>query len=222
MQLRVNLLPPEVLERRRLEKWYQYIFFGFFALLVLALLIAAWLWILSESKQEELQGLYDQSAQYKKQAAAYSVFEKKQDELAEREQVVNKALAGRVNMGRLADDISLILPDEVWLAQLMVGQDTGLSLDGFTPLSTSHATNRGYKSVAKTLVRLDSLGDLEDVWLTAASSTTFGDWQVDDDSDVPTTTVDVVRFQVSGKVKHDTAEPADSPNDSTASAGATD
>jgi len=173
--LRINLLPREVLERRRWEKWYQYAFFAFFVVLVLALLAAAWLWLMAQTKQDELQGLKEQSQKFQAQANAYSVFEKKQQELVEREATVSTALADRVNMGRLADDISLILPEEVWLSALTVGQDTGLSLDGFTPLSSSKSSDVGYKSVAKTLVRLDSLSDLEQVWLAAASSTEFGD-----------------------------------------------
>jgi len=121
---------------------------------------------------------------------------------------VNTALAGRVNMGRLAEDISLVLPEEVWLEQMAVGQETGLALDGYTPLTSSTSSNVGYKSVAKTLVRLDSLSDLQEVWLAAASSTEFGEWQVEPPSEVPTTSADVVRFQVSGKVKRDVEAPA--------------
>jgi len=203
--LRINLLPPEVLERRRWEKWYQYVFFGFFVLLTLALLAWAWLLLMTSAKQDELQGLREQSQRHQAQAEAFSVFEKKQKELADREATVSTALAGRVNMGRLVDDISLILPEEVWLAQLAVGQDSGLSLDGFTPLSSSRSSNVGYKSVAKTLVRLDSLSDLEEVWLVAASATEFGDWQAEDPSELPTTSADVVRFQV--KVEQDVDTP---------------
>lgn len=220
--LRINLLPPEVLERRRWEKWYQYVFFGFFVLLVLGLLVAAWLWLMTQTKQDELQGLRQQSQKYQQQAAAFSVFEKKQQELAEREAMVAVALAGRVNMGRLADDISLILPEEVWLEQLSVGQETGLELDGYTPLSSSRSSDVGYKSVAKTLVRLDSLKDLEEVWLAAASSTEFGGWQVDSPSLVPTTSADVVRFQVSGKVKRDVDTPVSAAGQAVTPVGGAD
>lgn len=205
--LRINLLPPEVLERRRWEKWYKYVFFAFFVLLVLTLLVAAWLWLMAQTKQDTLQGLKETSQQYQAQASAFSVFEKKQTELAERETLVNEALAGRVNMGRLADDISLILPEEVWVEVLRVSQETGLDMDAYTPLSSSKSSDVGYKSVAKTLVRLDSLADLEEVWLAAASSTEYGAWQVETGSEPPTTTADVVRFQVNGKVKRDVATP---------------
>jgi hypothetical protein len=56
-------------------------------------------------------------------------------------------------------------------------------------------------------VRLDSLSDLEQVWLAAASSTEFGDWQVEQGSTLPTTSADAVRFQVVGKVKRDVGTP---------------
>jgi Tfp pilus assembly protein PilN len=208
MMLRINLLPPEALERRRSEKWYRYIFFGFFALLALALLVAAWLWLMAQTKQDTLQGLREQSQRYQAQAEAFSVFEKKQTDLVEREKVAGIALAGRVNMGRLADDVSLILPEEIWIEQLSVHQDNGLSMDGFTPLTSSRSSNVGYKSVAKSLVRLDSLDDLEEVWLNAASSGEFGEWQVESSSEVPTTSASVVRFQLSGRVKRDAGTPA--------------
>lgn len=205
--LRINLLPPEALERRRSEKWYRYIFFGFFVLLALTLLIAAWLWLMAQAKQDTLQGLREQSQRYQAQAEAFSVFEKKQTDLAERERVAGIALAGRVNMGRLADDVSLILPEEIWIEIMHVTQDE-FTMDGFTPLTSSRSSNVGYKSVAKSLVRLDSLEDLEEVWLDAASSSEFGNWQVESSSEVPTTSAPVVRFQLSGKVKRDAEAPA--------------
>ena len=37
--MRINLLPREVLERRRYEKWYGYIFIGFGVLLLVILLV---------------------------------------------------------------------------------------------------------------------------------------------------------------------------------------
>ncbi|MDY0088062.1 MAG: hypothetical protein RBS78_05900 [Coriobacteriia bacterium] len=203
--LQINLLPPEVLERRRLEKWYKFIFLGFFVLLVLALLLAAWLLIMAQGRQDRLQALKDQSRQYQTKAEMFAIFEQRQNELDERQTIVDAALAGRVNMGRLAYDVSLIMPDEVWLEHLAINQEDGLALDGFTPLSSSQAADVNYKSIARTLVRLDSLADLDAVWLGAASAAEYDGWQIENPaaSEAPTTTAPVLRFSMSGRVKSD-------------------
>lgn len=203
--LQINLLPPEVLERRRLEKWYKFIFLGFFVLLVLALLLAAWLLIMAQSRQDRLQGLKDQARQYQTKAEMFAIFEQRQNELEARQALADAALAGRVNMGRLAYDVSLIMPDEVWLQHLAINQDDGLTVDGFTPLSSSQAADVNYKSVARTLVRLESLADLDAVWLGAASVAEYSDWQINNPvaSEVPTTTASVLSFSMSGRVKSD-------------------
>lgn len=220
--LRINLMPPEVLEQRRWEKWYRYVFFAFAALLILILLVAAWVWLMAQAKQDALLGLQQSSQNYAAKAASFSVFEKRREELAGRQALVDQALDGRVNMGRLVDDISLILPEEIWVEQLRLNQDTGLDMDAYTPLSASKSANVGYKSVAKTLVRLDSLVDLDEVWLTAASATEYGAWQVAAGSETPTTTADVVRFQVNGKIQRTQSAQPDSANPAGDTVGQTD
>lgn len=207
--LQINLLPPEVLERRRLEKWYKYIFLGFFVLLALALLLAAWLWVIGQGKQDTLQGLKDKSRQYQTKAEMFAIFEQRETELADRQEIVDTALSGRVDMGRLAYEVSLIMPDEVWLEQLSMNQDSGFAIDGYTPSSSSQDSDVNYKSIARTLVRLDSLSDLDAVWLGAASTADFDGWQVTNPgaSEVPTTTAPVLRFSLSGQVKSDGPAP---------------
>jgi len=200
MDLRINLLPPELLEARRWDKWYRYVFIGFFALLVLLLLIGAWVWLSVQIRVETLQGLQQQAQEFSVQAQAFSVFEKRQEELVAQRAVVQTALAGRISAGRLADEVSLVLPDETWLEVLSIGEESGLTVAGFTPLSSSQSTNIGYKSVAATMVRLASLPDLSDVWLSTATSTEYSDWQVEDDQTAPTTSQPVVKFAIAGKV----------------------
>jgi Tfp pilus assembly protein PilN len=200
MSLRINLLPPEVVEARRWDKWYRYVFFGFFALLILVLLIAAWLWMMVQTKTEDLQGLKEQSQQYAAQAQAISVFEERQQELEARREVTEAALADRVNLGRIADDISLVMPEEAWLEALSVGESAGLAVAGYTPLTTSQSVDVGYKSVAKIMVRLASLPELSDVWIDAATTTDFSGWQVEAGKTAPTTTKPVVKFALSGEV----------------------
>jgi Tfp pilus assembly protein PilN len=172
--VRVNLLPRDIQDRRRFEKWYRYVFIAFFGLLFLALLVGAAFFISIQQKNDELQQLKEQVAKTQAQADAFSVFEQKATELEQRNAIAQTALSSRVNMGRLAEDVSLVLPDEVWLSKMDANQDTGFHASGITPNSTSHSMDVGFKSVAATLVRLTELhDDLYDVWLTSAAEATF-------------------------------------------------
>lgn len=171
--VRINLLPREVLERRRYEKWYGYVAIAFGGLLVLVLLVYAGLWLTSQSKIAQLQLLQEQSQKMQAQADAFGIFEKKEQDLVKREAVATVALLGRINMGRVAEEVSLVLPDEVWLQQMTISQETGLNLVASTPFSPSQSMDTGYKSVAKTLVRLNELATVSDVWLSTASNVDF-------------------------------------------------
>lgn len=202
--MRINLLPPEVLERRRYEKWYGYVFIGFAILLAVVLVVYGFLWLSGAQKNADLQLLQEQTQKLQAQADAFAVFEQKQQDLVKRQTVATAALAGRVNMGRVAEEVSLVLPDEVWLQQMQIAQVEGLVLTGYTPYSSSHSMDVSYKSVAKTLVRLNELDDVSDVWLTNATNADFGGFATAaGQTAVP---APVVGFSISGKVS---ATPTD-------------
>jgi Tfp pilus assembly protein PilN len=101
-------------------------------------------------------------------------------------------------MGQLANDLSLVLPDEVWLDELTIHQDDGLTMAAVTPRTNGQSTEVAYKSVAKTLLRLAELQSLYDVWLTTATNEVWGEFAVIGSQEA--TPVPVVKFQASGKV----------------------
>ena len=131
--VRVNLLPREIIDRRKYEQWYRYVFIGVVGVALIVLFVYAGLYMMVQQKNDELQSLQEQVMQYQAQADAFGVFEVKEQELISREQVAQTALAGRINMGRLAEEISLVLPDEIWLGSITLSEETGVVLDGFTP-----------------------------------------------------------------------------------------
>jgi len=200
--LRINLLPREILERHRFEGWYRYIFIVTFGLVLVVLLIAAGLYLAVQQTSDELQTAKDKAQQYAEQGKAFDVFEKKEKELADRQVVAQTALSGRVNLGKIAEEISLVLPDEVWLDTMSLGQDSGMSFTGNTPRSSSESANISYKSVAKTLVRINELPLISDVWLSSATNAVWNTW---DPSSNITTDTPVVQFTTSGKISGSSA-----------------
>jgi len=193
--LRINLLPREVLEKRRYEKWYPLTLLIFVVLLVLILMVYAYLLLSGQQKTSDLQLLQEQSQKTQAQAEAFGVFEQKEQELATRQSVGAAALAKRIDMGRLSEEVSLVLPDEVWLQSLAIDETDGITLAGYTPWSTSHTMDTSYKSVAKTLVRLNELSDVSDVWLTNAADSQFSGF-VPSGGDSAST----VLFSIKGKI----------------------
>ena len=197
--VRVNLLPREVIDRRKYEQLYRYVFIGAVGLVLIVLFAYAGIFLLGQQKSEELQTLQEDAQQLQAQADAFKVFEAKEQELLAREQIAQTALAGRINMGLLAEEISLVLPDEVWLGSLTISEEDGLALAGNTPRSASESVDVAYKSIAKLLVRLNELPLLFDVWLLSANNTEWTGWTVADGDTAPLP-AKVVGFQATGKV----------------------
>ena len=197
--VRVNLLPREVLDRRKYEQWYRYVFIGVVGLALIVLFVYAALYLMVQQKNDDLQVLREETTQYQTQADAFGVFEIKEQELLAREQIATLALSNRLNMGMLAEEISLVLPDEVWLNTIVIGEETGLTLDGNTPRSASESVDVAYKSIAKLLVRLNELGALYDVWLVTAKNTNWSGWAKTDSGATPLE-ARVVGFQATGKL----------------------
>ena len=196
--VRVNLLPREVVDRRRFEQWYRYVFIGVIGLALIVLFAYAGLLLMSQQKNDELQALQEDTTRYQSQADAFRVFETKEQELVAREQAAQAALVGRINMGMLAEEVSLVLPDEAWLANFTVSEVDGLALSGTTPRSASESIDVAYKSIAKLLVRLNELPSVGDVWLTTATSGEWNAWAPSGGSTpLP---VKVVSFQATGKI----------------------
>ena len=201
---RINLLPREVLDRHRFEGWYRYVFIVSTGLALLVLLVAAGLLLLVQQKTDELQTERDKAAQYTEQGKTFDVFERKEKELSDRQALAQAALADRINAGKVAEEVSMVLPDEVWLDSFSVDQAAGMSFIANTPRSSSHSLSISYKSVAKTLVRINELPELTDVWLSNAANSSWEGWAA---STVSTTTP-VVQFTASAKVLTPSQVPA--------------
>ena len=199
--VRINLLPREILDRRRFEKWYGWIFLAG-ALLFVGVAV---LWIafstLTNGKIAELQQRQESVNQLKASADAFAVFEQNQAAAQRRVTVANAALAGRLPMGTVAEEISMILPAEMWLTTIQLDQTTGMTLQGNTPASGKIASDEGFKSVAGLMVRLNVLPSITDVWLTSASTAPYGAFSKSVRAAAGTaTTIPTVAFDVVGKI----------------------
>jgi len=201
--VRINLIPREIVEKRKYERYFRYVFLA--GAIVLILLLAAWVYLGIEvnAKNQELQEQKDLANQYNTQAAAFAIFEQKQSDLNSRKAIAQQALASRIDWAKISNEISLVLPSEVWAVGLTAAEEQGMQLT-LVALDATDTPDVGHKSVAKTMVRLNELDDLYNVWLTASqkSKLTLG-----------STSQPVINFQVTASVVKPAA-PASATADS--------
>ena len=184
----INLLPPEILQKRKAES--RRLVFLAIGLTVIAVfgLMWAFLALFVGIKTGEVASAQQQAASLRAQAESFKVFEDRAADLAAREAGADKALAGRISWSRLMGDLSLVLPPDLWLStfdgvQRMDNAGASAPAAGSTARAVPAATltlggyslnepvdkaNGGFKSIAQLLVRLNDLDQLNDVWLTDA------------------------------------------------------
>jgi len=178
--VRINLLPAEIIERRKYERFYPYIFIAGAVLLAIVLVLWLGLQVFITQRSDQLQQAEEAVTNLSEQSRALAIFEEQRQSLESRRTVAQAALAGRIDMGRIMEEVSLVLPDPLWLESMKLNQDTGLEVAGYTPDAVEAQIDESYKSIAAGIVRLNSLDDLNDVWLTMAGSEPYNGYQGDE------------------------------------------
>ena len=173
--MRINLLPPEILERRKAERRIGWVVIA--AIGVAVVLVGVWGfgYFRLQDKQDELAQVQQLVQSTQAQADQLAVFEQRATELEGRRTTAQRALGTRRNWGKLLDELSLVLPSDVWLQTLVAAEAGGLSMNGYAVDAPGDSPDAGHKSIAKTLVRLADLDDLYDVWLTSSTKSTFAE-----------------------------------------------
>lgn len=194
--VRINLLPAEIIERRRWERWYPRVWgAAIAAAIAIAVVFLAMQYLVSQ-RNNQLQLTEENVQRLNTEAGKLAIFEQQKQVLQQRQAVVSTALSGRIDMGGILEEVSLVLPDNVWLSGLVLNEEDGGSFLGNTPDIEEPEVSEGYKSIAATLVRLNSLDSLRDVWLTVAESDIYQDFQGDDQGG----SAKVVTFEITSKI----------------------
>lgn len=191
--MRINLLPPEILERRRAERRMRYVVLAGVAVAVLLAAVWAYGFFRLEAKRQQLADIQQQVAKTRAEADQLKIFEERATELAARKQTVALALGDRRDWAKLFDEMSLVLPDDVWLQTLSAGETDGVQMLGWAIDVPNDSPDLGHKSIAKTLVRLADLDQLYDVWLTNSVKQPYNER-------------DAIQFTITAKVKVPVAE----------------
>jgi Tfp pilus assembly protein PilN len=173
--IRINLLPPEVIQKRKDESRWKWVVLA--AVVLLAALAGFYMVMLIQvaSKQGEVAAVAQQAQTLQAQTERFRIFQQKESDLTARKSIVETAEMGRVDWARMFNELSLVLPSDVYLTSLTAAEpDAGgaVQMVGKAVDESDNSFGLGFKPVAKMMVRLTELAQLDNVWLTNASRVT--------------------------------------------------
>lgn len=201
-RLQINLLPLEILEKRKAEKIISLMIIGAAALFAVVFLVFLYSFTLVGTEIDKLEELRAENARYEREIVKIADFESNKIFVEERHQLVNEAVSLKYGWSKWLNNISLLIPNDVWLVDIDAKKDGTVNFSG-TALADTGNRQLGQKSVAKWLVRLSELDDMTDVWLD--SSTKSGGARREPAPDDPLTEEelrkrDLVDFKIKAKI----------------------
>ena len=179
--MRINLLPPEVLERQRTRRRTVMVFgAGLLVLLVLAGFYLVQVLTL-QGVEEDIEIQQAVNAELEAQIAELQDIAALEAEIERTRVVLSGLLADRVLWSGILRDISLVIPGEVWLSGLTA--QLGLGEGGETdPAVTTGVVGQisfsgfafDHRDVALWLSRLEDVRGFVNPWLSTSSKTEVG------------------------------------------------
>jgi len=175
--IRINLIPPEILQSRKDEQRWKWVWLaGGIAAVAVALFWAATYLQLS-SATSDVASIQQDVANAQAQTSRFAVFEQKEAELKVRQDAVDTASKGRIDWSQLLYELGLVLPRDVYLTTFTgvdnagggTAADSVITLAGQAVYDPDEVPANGYKSIAKMLVRLTEMSELDSVWLTSST-----------------------------------------------------
>jgi Tfp pilus assembly protein PilN len=172
--IRINLIPPEILQNRKDERRWKWLALS--GGVVAAVLVMFWAFMALQvtASTAEVDSISQEVTGLETQAAQFQVFQRVESDLKVRKDAAIGAKEGAVDWARMLYELGLVLPKDIYLTSF-TGADGGLgaasnvSFAGQAVDKLNDSPDNGYKSVAKMLVRLADLDQLDSVWLSNTS-----------------------------------------------------
>lgn len=170
---KINLLPGEILEKRKSEIRVFQVVGGFLALFIIFGAIFYFLTINIRGEEEELSRIKADNERLNRLISEYKVYEQRKAKLQELEKIATNALAGEVNWHKILNEISMVIPSDVWLEEFTGDATTGIICKGYAVDYDYDTPDLGHKPVAVWIVRMGEIKALTSIWLNYSQKTTF-------------------------------------------------
>ena len=175
--IRIYLIPPEILQARRDESRWKSVWLGGGIATLVVVLFWAVLFLQVGTATTEVASIQQDAASLTAQTSRFDVFKQKEADLRVRQDAVDSATAGAIDWDKLLTELGLVLPNDVYLTTFTgvdnaasgVTGNSVITLAGQARFDPEESPALGYKSIAKMLVRLTEMKQLDNVWLTSAT-----------------------------------------------------
>lgn len=181
MVRRINLVPQA--ERRRTQTDVGLIVAIVVGVVIVGVILFTYFQAKGElsDREAELAQVQTQIAQVQAQLGTLAQYEQLQNEVTQTENTAQQIYASRTLFSEVLGDISLVIPDNVWIADMTLnapaGSATGASASGAAAaavtqgsLTISTGNTYTFDDVARAVVRLQLVPSLTDVTLTQTNS----------------------------------------------------
>jgi type IV pilus assembly protein PilN len=163
--ININLLPKSILEKRKLERLLKLLFMTAIVVVFLIVGVYGYNLIRISAARSDLAIVQAENQAFELEISKIADFEQNKLLVDAHENLVNTAVDGKYSWSRMLNNISLIVPNEVWLTDFSAGKDGEMSFSGLA------LGDDGQKVVAKWLVHLAEMRDTTDIWLTSSKRT---------------------------------------------------
>jgi Tfp pilus assembly protein PilN len=147
----INLLPPEIQQRRRAKRITAFFLLGFAILIIFMLFTYGALTYRVYQQEKVLSQQKQQGVELTSEISELKAYEAKQTELQGMDNAISRALAGRKLWSRIMNELSMVIPSDVWLIDFTGDAAAGVSLRGYT---------FDHPAVAKWMVRQKEIKEL--------------------------------------------------------------
>ncbi|MFH1736415.1 MAG: PilN domain-containing protein [Actinomycetota bacterium] len=189
---RIDLIPPEVVEKHKARRLIGVVGAGFSVVVIILIVIYALLTgqvIMASNRIDKINQQNKQVQAYIKKLKPYEDRKKAVDE---RKTIVGTVTENQMKWSSVLNDISMVLPNDVWLKQITIDINPILSQKESTTAAAAETKTPPIKligyafdhaAVARLLVHLSEIDQFRSVWLdyateqdisTSTSSTTAG------------------------------------------------
>jgi len=164
-RVNINLLPQEVIDKRRGEQRLVYALFIGIVIAGILFVIYGFNMIRISGNERVVQQLQAENNKYEIAIKEVQIFQDKKSQLNQRKKLIASISGFDFSWSKFLNDVSLIIPNDVWLVKIN-GDDKIISFEGMAQSDAGSTTDIGHKLVAKWLVHLGQIDSLTDVWLT--------------------------------------------------------
>lgn len=206
--IRINLLPPEITQKRKDEQRWRWLILGSVGLFLIVGFVFAALQIQVSIRASEVASIRQQAEGLQVEAQRFQVFQLKEADLQNRTSIAETALVGRMDWSALFTEVALVMPAETWARSMTSSEPKGNTPGAFALAGAAidylyDVPDLGYKPIAKLLIRLAELPRLNNVWMGSTAKPAMPSTE--------STLTQYIDFSVSASILGESTQTASTP-----------